>query len=270
MTNATMVLEGMSVLLAEDNPTNQMVASHMLEGLGAEVTIAGDGLEALEMLCERSFDVALIDIEMPRLSGIDLMRQLRGDPGPVSSMPMIALTAYVMREHRAEIEDAGADGIIAKPIVSIAEFGREILTHMRQRRARGPAAHPATDTAPDQPPAEAPDFDRAVFETLCGSFEPDGRCELIQRVGSDIGAACESVAAALRGRDFEALRTATHPLMAVAGVIGALRLRSLARRLNSAGHTGDDSALDDDGSELLLEAERVLRFVCRGHGETVS
>lgn len=268
-----MNLEGLSVLLAEDNPTNQMVASQMLESLGAKVTIAGDGLEALEMLSERSFDVALIDIEMPRISGLDLIRQLRADPGPVATMPMIALTAYVMREHRAAIEDAGADGIIAKPIVSIARFGGEILGHVRQRRARRPAADPAPDRASEQAPdlaqARAAHFDHAVFDALCGQFEPEGRRELVRRVGGDIGAACESVAGAIRGRDFDALRTATHPLMAVAGVIGALRLRSLAHRLNSAGHAGDDSSLDDDGSELLFEAERVLRFVCRDMEETV-
>ncbi len=262
----------MSVLLAEDNPTNQMVASHMLESLGAEVTIASDGLEALEMLGEKSFDVALVDIEMPRISGIDLIRQLRADPGPVARMPMIALTAYVMREHRAAIEDAGADGIIAKPIVSIAKFGGEILAHVRQRHARNPPPDPAADPSADgagglEP--EQPDFDCAIFESLCGSFEADGRRELVRRVGDDIGEACEAVAGAVQIRDFDALRIATHPLMAVAGVIGALRLRSLATRLNSAGHAGDDSTLDDDGSELLFEAERVLQFVCQSHEETV-
>ena len=248
-----MTLVGMSVLLAEDNPTNQMVAMHMLESLGAEVTIVSDGAEALEILDRQSFDVALIDIEMPRLSGIDLIRHLRSRRDAIASMPMIALTAYVMREHRAEIEDAGADGIIAKPIVSIGEFGKEIAAHVRQRCGRLPEI---TVDVPDR------DFDTAVFESLCASFKPEARRELVSRIGKDIADACEGVTAAVRSLDFHLLMAATHPLIAVAGMIGAGRLCTLAQRLNSAGQAEDDKTLDDDGSELLLEAERVLKTVC--------
>ncbi len=137
-----MMLAGMNVLLAEDNPTNQMVAMQMLESLGAEVTLAVDGAEALGILGEKSFDVALIDIEMPRISGIDLIRRVRAEAGPVANMPMIALTAYVMREQRTAIEHAGADGIIAKPILSIEKFGDDIVGFMRQRRDRQAPAGP--------------------------------------------------------------------------------------------------------------------------------
>lgn len=248
-----MILAGMSVLLAEDNPTNQMVAMHMLESLGAEVAIASDGAEALEMLDRQSFDVALIDIEMPRISGIDLIRQLRSRRDAVSAMPMIALTAYVMREHRAAIEGAGADGIIAKPLVSIDDFGNEILAHVRQRGGEAPEM--TTDE-------QVADFDIAMFESLCASFKPEARRELVLRITNDIADACEGVAVAVRSVDFDGLKAATHPLVAVAGMIGAGRLGSLARRLNSAGHAEDDRALDNDGAELLIEAERVLRTVC--------
>ena len=253
-----MTLSGMSVLLAEDNPTNQMVATHMLESLGAEVTLAQDGVEALEVLGDRLFDVALIDIEMPRLSGLELIRRLRARPDPVAAMPMIALTAYVMREHRAEIEGAGADGIISKPIVSIGRFGNEILSHMRQRR---PPARAAAVT-------DAPQMDRQAFDGLCAAFAPAARREFLARVAQDIAAACEAVATAVDARDHPAICRATHPLISVAGTIGAVRLESIARRLNSAGHAGDDATLDDDASGLLLEAERVLRLVCREREET--
>jgi CheY-like chemotaxis protein len=248
-----MTLAGMSVLLAEDNPTNQMVAMHMLEGLGAEVTIASDGAEALEAAARRSFDVALIDIEMPRVSGLEVIRRLRAGRGAGANMPLIALTAYVMREHRAEIEGAGADGIIAKPIVSISRFGSEILAHIRQGRVCA-AGIPGED-----PPA---DFDHTVFHTLCATFDPGCRGELISRVANDIATACEEIASAIHEHDFDSLRSATHPLIAVAGVIGAARLGTLAQRLNSAGHKHDDTSLGENGAELLGEAERVLTTVC--------
>jgi CheY-like chemotaxis protein len=252
-----MPLAGMSVLLAEDNPTNQLVAVTMLQSLGADVTLAADGAEALDILGGRSFDVALIDIEMPRVSGIDLIRRTRSDAGPVADMPMIALTAYVMREQRAAIEQAGADGIIAKPILSIEKFGDDILALMRQRQER---LEPAVAAVALEAAAE---MDRKVFDRLWGSFDAPGRAELRTRVMQDIRNAVETAEAALRDRDFHGLRSSTHVLIAVAGVIGAQKLQTLARRLNSAGHAGDDSLQDSDGAELTQEAKRVLDFVNR-------
>lgn len=253
-------LAGLKILLAEDNPTNQMVATQMLESLGGEVTLAVDGVDALEILEDRTFDVALIDIEMPRLSGLDLIRHLRADERPVASMPLIALTAYVMREQRSAIDQAGADGIIAKPILSIEKFGEEILGYMHQRRsdrASPPAPRPASAA-----PAAA-EIDQGIFNQLWSSFDQSGRIELRTRVSQDIRAAADSVTEAVRGGDYQRLRAATHILIAVAGVIGAQKLQSLARRLNSAGHTGDHSHVDEDGAELGREADRVLEYVSR-------
>jgi CheY-like chemotaxis protein len=256
----TMTLAGMDILLAEDNPTNQMVAMQMLESLGADVTLAVDGAEALGILGDRGFDVALIDIEMPRVSGIDLIRRVRAEPGPVRDMPMIALTAYVMREQRAAIEHAGADGIIAKPILSIEKFGDDIVGFMRQRQER---SAPAVCAGRGETPAARAEIDRSTFNKLWESFNPDARSELKARVIEDIRGAAGSVGEALRSRDLRRLRSATHVLIAVAGVIGAQKLESLARRLNSAGHAGDESTLDGDGAELIAEADRVLGFVGR-------
>lgn len=253
-----MTLSGISVLLAEDNPTNQMVAMHMLESLGARVTLAQDGEEALEAVGGGSFDVALIDIEMPRMSGLDLIRRLRSRPDPVASMPLIALTAYVMREHRAAIEDAGADGIISKPIVSIGTFGTEILAHIRQRRG-------SASVVPDAEPV----LDRDAFEGLCAGLTAETRRELVQRIAGDIVDACEWTASAIRAGDLAALQRATHPLASIAGTIGAARLEVLARRLG-ADRREPDPDLNADGSELLLEAERVLKLVCGGMEDPVQ
>lgn len=256
----SMTLAGVNVLLAEDNPTNQMVAVQMLESLGAEVTLAVDGAEALGILGNQSFDVALIDIEMPRVSGIDLIRRVRADSGPVAEMPMIALTAYVMREQRAAIESAGADGIIAKPILSIEKFGDDIAGFMRQRQSR---TAPAAAGEAGQVAKASAEIDRKTFNTLWTSFDPEGRVELRARVTEDIRSAAQVVKSAVQSRNFEQLRAATHVLISVAGVIGAQKLQSLARRLNSAGHAGDESCLDGDGAELVEEAGRVLEFVGR-------
>ncbi len=152
-----MTLSGLRVLLAEDNPTNQLVAAQMLESLGASVVLAADGAEALEIVAREPFDVMLVDIEMPRVSGIEVIRTVRELSGPIAEVPMIALTAYVMREHRAAIDAAGADGVIAKPILSIEQFGADIRRFMQRRPDAASAEDGRTGSASG---ATAPVIDR--------------------------------------------------------------------------------------------------------------
>jgi len=256
-----MTLSGMQILLAEDNPTNQMVAMQMLESLGADVALAVDGAEALEMLQQQHYDVALIDIEMPRISGIDLIRRLRSLDGDLAEMPLIALTAYVMREHRAAIDEAGADGIIAKPILSIEQFGDDIIGYVRLRKSARASAGPGHAAACDD---DAPGIDFAIYDRLMAAFEGPARDDLIGKVTNDIGEAADRIDRALDDRATGEICAATHVLISVAGAIGATKLQSLAQCLNSAGHASDAAAISRDGPELLEEADRVLAFVRGG------
>ena len=252
------MLSGLSILLAEDNPTNQMVAVQMLESLGGEVTLAVDGAEALEILDKQSFDVALIDIEMPRVSGIDLIRRVRSSSLPVRDMPLIALTAYVMREHRAAIDEAGADGIIAKPILSIDQFGKEILDYCRNRV---PASAPEIVEAAPESDKNGAEIDKEIFNRLTSAFDPAGRIELSQKVCADVQTARNSVNSATDADGYKELCAATHVLISVAGAIGATKLQNLAQCLNSAGHAADSAAIGIQGPELVAEADKVLDFV---------
>ena len=86
--------------------------------MGAEFEMAADGVEALHWLERENFDIALIDIEMPRLSGIEVIRQLRANHRLHSPMPIVAVTAYVLRANREAIYAAGADAILSKPLRS--------------------------------------------------------------------------------------------------------------------------------------------------------
>ena len=256
-----MTLAGLRILLAEDNPTNQMVATQMLESLDADVTVVDDGAAALEILKARDFDVALIDIEMPRISGVELIRILRAEGGRFDGLPMIALTAYVMREHRAAIDSAGADGIIAKPILSIEQFGNEIRAILD--KARGGAAADAPERSAARSDGALATMDEEIFDLLCSSFDDAKRAELIGKISHDIGAACGQIEGAQTSSDVETIRAATHILMSVSGTIRATRLQSLAQCLNSAGHAADSQEIDRIAPDLVAEAARVLEFIDR-------
>ncbi len=257
-----MSLSGMHILLAEDNPTNQMVAAQMLASLGAEATLAEDGVAALELALERPFDLALIDIEMPRMDGTEVIRRIRSGPAPQRDMPLIALTAYVMREHRAAIDEAGADGVIAKPILSIEGLGRDILDIVARRRRGGPA--PAREAPADRPPAPSPSeagIDARIFEQLSRSIGPAAIAELLRKMDRDVLDVRQRIAAALPGRETQPLREATHILVAVAGSMGAVKLQNDAQCLNSAAHTGDYAEMERLGRVVISEIDLLRAFI---------
>ncbi len=253
-----MTLSGLRVLLAEDNPTNQLVAAQMLESLGASVLLAEDGAEALEIVAREPFDVMLVDIEMPRVSGIEVLRTVRGLSGPISEVPMIALTAYVMREHRAAIDAAGADGVIAKPILSIEQFGADIRRFMRRR---SDAAGAEGGDAGSANGSTSPVIDRNVYDTLAEAIGPAAMTELLGKVDSDIQAARARLVQALDPVDLGEVRSVTHILISVAGAVGALPVQERARQMNAAGHRDDAAEIERDMQGLLGEIDRMLEYV---------
>ncbi len=104
------------VLVADDNPVNQLVLREMLRQLGLEVEVAGDGMGALMLLEEHHFDAVLTDLHMPGVDGLELLRQLReGDVG-APRVPVLVLTAGVGAEERAACLAAGATAVLSKPV----------------------------------------------------------------------------------------------------------------------------------------------------------
>ncbi|MBT9257328.1 response regulator [Phycicoccus sp. MAQZ13P-2] len=101
------------LLLAEDDPVNQMVAIHMLRRLGIEADVAGDGIEALQALSAHRYDVVLMDVNMPNLDGVRATEQLRVRPGPQPRI--IALTANAAEGDRERMLAAGMDDYLSKP-----------------------------------------------------------------------------------------------------------------------------------------------------------
>lgn len=245
-------LSGRRILLAEDNPTNQMVASQMLASLGASVAVAGDGVEALAVFVRERFDLVVVDIEMPRMSGLEVIRAIRarGDQG--ARTPIVALTAYAMQEHRLRIAEAGADGLISKPIVSTASFGRTVAQHLRGR-----SDAESVELAADN---EEPAIDLSIFRTLADTIGPELMAELLDRIVSDLESVRDALLAALDPIDVTSIRTNSHILISVAGAFGAAQLRRRAADLNGAAHAGAGSALADEVRACLAEIEPALDF----------
>ncbi|MEI6558725.1 MAG: ATP-binding protein [Rhodospirillaceae bacterium] len=106
----------LSLLIAEDNRINQMLLRAMLQKFGHTVEVVDNGREALAAVQARSFDAVLMDMQMPDMNGEDATRAIRALPSPCNRIPVLALTADVMAEHRERYLAAGIDALVAKPI----------------------------------------------------------------------------------------------------------------------------------------------------------
>lgn len=109
-------LEGLKVLVAEDNAVNRMIVERFLKRWGILGTFVGNGEEAVEKVSEETFDLVLMDIHMPVMDGLKASHEIRNTLNvPSEDLPIVALTASTLAEDRLEAEHAGMDGYIAKP-----------------------------------------------------------------------------------------------------------------------------------------------------------
>jgi CheY-like chemotaxis protein len=121
------------ILLAEDNVVNQRVASVILGKFGYDADVVGNGREALEAMARASYDLVLMDVQMPELDGLEATRRIRATPARAHRPSIIAMTANARQEDVQECLAAGMDGVLTKP-VSVADL-RVLLQKLATARA---------------------------------------------------------------------------------------------------------------------------------------
>ena len=252
-------LTGIRILLAEDNKTNQIVATQMLQTMKAEVTVASDGYEALLKFENGNFDLALLDIEMPRMSGLDVLRAIRARTDARANTPLVALTAYAMREHKERIAAAGANGLIPKPLISIESFGRALLDYLGiDPNLTVPTPEPTSNSG-----ASGETIDGQIYQSLRDTIGAESMGELLEKVVEDIKSVKEGLISGVRDDDHPVIRSNTHVLISVAGAIGATSLQSLAERLNAAAHANNDKAIAQLSAECISGIALAEDFLAR-------
>ena len=137
------LLDGVRILLVEDNPTNRLMARTMLTRLGASVEEAEDGLMGVEAARRGGHDLILMDVQMPHMDGVEATRAIRGLVGPAAATPVIGLTANVMVHQQDAYRAAGMDGVVAKPIAApalLAEIARVVAAGEAEPEAEAAVA----------------------------------------------------------------------------------------------------------------------------------
>jgi signal transduction histidine kinase/CheY-like chemotaxis protein len=124
------------LLIAEDNPVNQRVISYILDKLGYRYTLAGDGAQAVEAFSQGSFDLVMMDCQMPEVDGYEATRRIRALPGG-GALPIVAMTAHAFKEDRDRCLDAGMSDYLTKPVTL------EQLAEMLERWLDTPGARAA-------------------------------------------------------------------------------------------------------------------------------
>ena len=217
---------GARVLLAEDNPVNQLVAHDLLTAAGLQVDLAGDGREAVALAGRQRYDLILLDVQMPELDGLQACRAIRALPGG-RELPILAMTANAFAEDLQACRDAGMDDHLAKPVVPQRLY--ETLRHWLDRRAAT-----AVPGAAAGAPAPLPDL--PGLDTAAGLRHFAGRAEAYRRGLARFARAYAQGLPATA--DAGALAAALHSLRGAAATLGADAVASQAGRLEQQLRTG--------------------------------
>ena len=228
--------EPLRVLVAEDNQNNIRLMKAILEKTSHSVQYVGNGREALDALRTASFDIVLMDLEMPEMSGLEAARAIRnGHAGDENiAIPVIALTAHALDEVKRRCFEAGMNGFITKP------FKMETLLSAL-KSSETSTTDQTTSVARSDDPDALPIFDAANFHALFGDDE-----ELCSRIKtaflSEMPKQIEAIEAALKNRDDKALRAAAHYFKTSVSVISAERSRMLLEKLEEAAQRNDHAS----------------------------
>jgi CheY-like chemotaxis protein len=239
------------ILLVEDNVVNQRVASGLLTRRGHRVTVVQDGREALARLDHETFDLVLMDLQMPVMSGLDATVAIRlRERVTGQHVRIVAMTAHAMSSDRERCLAAGMDGYLSKPIDPLMLFA------VVEQDGCG-------DGSDLQTPIAGPiGFDEgALRHRLSGDDEL--MTNVIRVFLEDLPARLAAIKDAVTGRNAEALRAAAHALKGAAGNLSAGGLFEAARVLERVAAEAHMDAAEAAWRQLSVEASNVIDVLRR-------
>jgi PAS domain S-box-containing protein len=251
----------LKILVAEDNPTNQLVALKVLEKLGYRADAVEHGQQVLDAMREQAYDLVLMDVQMPVMDGFETTRLIRDQKAGVhnSKIRIIAMTAHAMAGDRQKCLNAGMDDYIAKPIEP--ETVQQAIE--RQQKLRTPFAvstlNEASEvTVPSSP--VPPILDRpGLLKRLGGDLELIG--DVLAAFSADAPTHITNLLDALNRSDTIAIRRIGHTLKGSAASVGAEAVRSVAYQVELAGSDGEIHLIPKLLTQLKTELSRLLQHL---------
>jgi two-component system sensor histidine kinase/response regulator len=256
------------ILLVEDNPVNQTVATKVLEKAGHEVTLACNGEEAIELYENRgSFELILMDVQMPVMGGLEATQAIRAREARKSwaagsgswAVPIVAMTAHAMEGDRLRCLEAGMDDYVTKPLRPAALFAA-----IARVCGEGPGE---ADEGPDMSlmafsdPGSVADLDgmRELLDDDAGAV-----AQLVEMYFRDLPSQLKALRAHVVEGDMEALSQLAHSIKGGVGVFNAARAAEAARVVEEAARNGDRAAAERDVTRLLQELNLLANALRQG------
>jgi len=213
------------VLVAEDNPVNQLVIQGMLDKRGYACDIVANGREALDRLARGGHSAVLMDVQMPELDGLEATARIRAQEGADEDLPIIAMTASAMEGDRERFLEAGMDDYISKPL-------RPDQLDAVLERWLGNGAAPPPATAGNG--AGNPLIDAGRVQRFRDDY-PEIAERLVALFADTTPPLIEQLSNAVHGGEDEAVRRLAHKLKGSCENVGATRMGTLCRQLEEPG-----------------------------------
>ncbi|MGM9490890.1 response regulator [Ideonella sp. YS5] len=260
---ATRSIHGARVLLVEDNPLSQQVASEFLTRAGMKVSVAATGIEAVDRVRQQRFDLVLMDMQMPEMDGLQATRLIRTLPHG-HGLPIIAMTASALAQDRQDCLAAGMDGHVAKPIEP-SELARTLLAWIRPgARQDPPVAATATGSPlPDDPAALERALPGVAVREALARVAGDVRMYryLLQAFVQHHGGDEEQIARLAAAADRVELGRVAHKLSGSAGMLGLLEVWATARELSARLADGDQAPIEPLTGTLRAALRRTVALI---------
>jgi signal transduction histidine kinase/CheY-like chemotaxis protein len=223
------------ILLAEDNEINTLLARTLLEGEGYIVDCVEDGAEAVEAAQSWGYDLILMDVQMPRMGGMEATRRIRALSGAGACTPIVAMTANAMPEHVEACLAAGMNEHVSKPI-EIEAF----LSTVKHFVSGGEGAAAPLNV---EDPAESPDIDEVHLDGLARMLPALRFIHMLDVYLEGAQKRLERIGRLTIDQDLVGVASEAHDLKSTSGNFGARRLQHLAAQLETVSNAGDAAAV---------------------------
>ena len=253
---------GLRVLLVEDNRVNQKLALHLLAKMGHHTTLATNGREAIALIWKNSFDLVLMDIQMPVMSGLEATQEIReAERKTGGHLPIIALTAHAMAGDAEKYLSAGMDGYVSKPV------GTELLRAEIERVAKAPVQ--LVKKAMTKRVSSNLDFDpRELLARV--EHDRDLLNELLIIFKEEFPRQLQALHDAVDSGDGKLVAASAHFLKGMLSNLAAHQAAASAGRLEALGRSGEASAFQEafsafarDAMKLLPQLDACMAEVCK-------
>jgi len=235
------------ILLVEDTELNRLVTLAMLGTGNYTVDSAASGLEALDALKDVHYDLVLMDVSMPNMDGFEATRAIRAMDGPMSRVPIVAMTAHAMVGDRERCLASGMDDYLPKPVSRADLLAKVEHFASNGRNPESVAGGPEADRV----------IDERTLEALTADTNPDTLRGLVESMLPEMNKRLDAIEAGCANRDVAAVAHGAHSLKSMAATFGARAVERLAQAIEDLARSGNLGEAADLVSPLRAAATRA-------------